>query len=156
MIGCRGDQGNREWMDLEMAADENKTHPRTISRILPEWMPGACLQQIDTVDDVSLSVVELLQRSPTFRFLSIIYFVCIHIALFILFLRKSCVCFKQGSQDRTRKASRFLKVLVENGKSEFDSDYTLRSSKTTNFPSESRSSSINRCEIFDTQGSNSM
>lgn len=127
MIGCRGDQGNREWMDLEMAADENKTHPRTISRILPEWMPGACLQQIDTVDDVSLSVVELLQRSPTFRFLSIIYFVCIHIALFILFLRKSCVCFKQGSQDRTRKASRFLKVLVENGKSEFDSDYTLRS-----------------------------
>lgn len=157
MIGSRGDQGNREWMDLEMATDENnKTHPRTISRILPEWLPGSCLQQIDTVDDVSLSVVELLQRSPTFRFLSIIYFVCIHIALFILFLRKSCVCFKQGSQDRTRTASRFLKALKDNGKSEFDSGYTLGFPQTTNFPSESRSSSISRCEILDTQGSNSM
>ena len=157
MIGSRGDQGNREWMDLEMATDENnKTHPRTISRILPEWLPGSCLQQIDTVDDVSLSVVELLQRSPTFRFLSIIYFVCIHIALFILFLRKSCVCFKQGSQDRTRTASRFLKALKDNGKSEFDSGYTLGFPQTTNFPSESRSSSFNRCEIFETQGSNSM
>ena len=110
-------------MDLETAVDENKTHPRSISRILPEWMPGSVLRKIDTLDDVSLSVVELLQRSPTFRFLSIIYFLCIHIALFILFLRKSCVCYKQCILGKTKKASRFPNALEVCGRSEFDSDY---------------------------------
>lgn len=131
-------------MDLETAADENKTHPRSISRILPEWIPGSCLQRIDNVDDVSLSVVELLQRSPTFRFLSIIYCVCIHIALFILFLRKLCVCYKHDTQDMIGTAFQCLIALKDCEKSECDSDYTLNLKTFNDFPSGSRNSSIRR------------
>ena len=75
-------------MDIESATDELKTHPRNISKILPESLPTSCLSTVDRVDEVSLSVVELLQRSPTFRLLSLIYIVCLHITLFLLFLRK--------------------------------------------------------------------
>ena len=81
-------------MDIESATDELKTHPRSISKILPESFPTSFLLTVDRVDEVSLSIVELLQRSPTFRLLSLVYIVCLHIAIIVLFLRKYTLCKK--------------------------------------------------------------
>lgn len=92
-MNCRGTQQRDEWCDLERGEVEEKTHPRSIARILPDSTPEFLLNKVDQVDEMSLSVAEFLLRSPSFRLLFILYLLCVHIAVIILFFKKRCyVC----------------------------------------------------------------
>ena len=67
----RGMRGRKEddsgWRDVEDGPDEEKTHPRSISRILPQGLPRRLLLWVDDWDELGLSVLQLMVHSPTFR-----------------------------------------------------------------------------------------
>ena len=76
------------WRDAEIGGSEEKTHYRSISRILPDGLPGGVISKIDDVDEWSLSAIQLAQRSPTFRLIILLYFVFLNIGFIVLLLRK--------------------------------------------------------------------
>ena len=81
-----------EWCDLEAAPQEKKTHVRKIAGIFPEHTPKWFLTRIDQLDFSSLALFEFVERSPSFRLLSLIYLFFLHLLVFFLFLRNCLVC----------------------------------------------------------------
>ena len=73
----RGMRGRKEddsgWRDVEDGPDEEKTHPRSISRILPQGLPRRLLLWVDDWDELGLSVLQLMVHSPTFRLIVFLY-----------------------------------------------------------------------------------
>ena len=76
------------WRDVEDGVSEEKAHPRSISRILPDGLPNVVLSKIDDCDEVSLSAIQLMLRSPTFRLIVFLYFSLLNIGFLVLLLRK--------------------------------------------------------------------
>ncbi|KAK8808134.1 hypothetical protein WA171_001357 [Blastocystis sp. BT1] len=76
------------WKDVEEGDSEEKAHPRSISRILPDGLPSIVLSKIDDCDEVSLSAIQLMLRSPTFRLIILLYFSLLNIGFVVLLLRK--------------------------------------------------------------------
>lgn len=76
------------WRDVEDGVSEEKAHPRSISRILPDGLPNVVLSKIDDCDEVSLSAIQLMLRSPTFRLIVLLYFSLLNIGFLVLLLRK--------------------------------------------------------------------
>ena len=90
-ISCftrRGKNQREEWCDVESGDNEEKLHSRSISRILPEGMPGFLLDVVDWVDESSLSVIEYMRRSPSLRLLLLMYMLIFHIFMIVLFFKK--------------------------------------------------------------------
>ena len=85
MSDRREDDG---WRDVEEGDSEEKAHPRSISRILPDGLPSVVLSKIDDCDEVSLSAIQLMLRSPTFRLIILLYFSLLNIGFVVLLLRK--------------------------------------------------------------------
>ena len=76
------------WRDVEDGVSEEKAHPRSISRILPDGLPNVVLSKIDDCDEVSLSAIQLMFHSPTFRLIVLLYFSLLNIGFLVLLLRK--------------------------------------------------------------------
>ena len=76
------------WRDVEDGPDEEKAHPRSISRILPQSLPRRLLLWVDDWDELSLSALQLMVRSPTFRLIVFLYCFLLHFGFVVLLLRK--------------------------------------------------------------------
>lgn len=138
----RGNHKRDEWCDVEVGEAEEKTHSRSIARILPDSTPAFLLEKVDQMDDVCLSVVQFLQRSPSFRLLYLLYFICVHLIAFILFFRKKlCVCSKQSKpfenpsvqEDRRGTAHDYHYIVM--GLKSYLKDCSRNSSMTESIPS---------------------
>lgn len=54
----------------------------------PDGLPSIVLSKIDDCDEVSLSAIQLMLRSPTFRLIILLYFSLLNIGFVVLLLRK--------------------------------------------------------------------
>lgn len=88
MSDRREDDG---WKDVEEGDSEEKAHPRSISRILPDGLPSIVLSKIDDCDEVSLSAIQLMLRSPTFRLIILLYFSLLNIGFVCVVITKEIV-----------------------------------------------------------------
>lgn len=74
-------------------------HYRPISRLLPDFVPGNVLSNIDSMDEVYTGFVQLMEKSPSLRVLVFVYLFCIHVGFLILFFkRKWRVCSNKTDQ----------------------------------------------------------
>ena len=74
-------------------------HYRPISRLLPDFVPGSVLSNIDSMDEVYTGFVQLMEKSPSLRVLVFVYLFCVHVGFLILFFkRKWHVCSNKTDQ----------------------------------------------------------
>lgn len=114
--GMRGrKEDDNGWRDVEDGPDEEKAHPRSISRILPQGLPRRLLLWVNDWDELGLSVLQLMVHSPTFRLIVFLYFSLLNIGFIVLLLRKRrcCVCFNTVDRGFAEYPSRWKRQLRE-------------------------------------------
>ena len=120
----RGMRGRKEddsgWRDVEDGPDEEKTHPRSISRILPQGLPRRLLLWVDDWDELGLSVLQLMVHSPTFRLIVFLYLSLLQIGFIVLLLRKRrwSVCCNTSDRGFANDPSKWKRQLRERNEHE--------------------------------------
>lgn len=79
---------NQGWCDPESGLTDEKVHYRPISRLLPDFVPGNVLSNIDSMDEVYTGFVQLMEKSPSLRVLVFVYLFCVHVGFLILFFKR--------------------------------------------------------------------